>query len=30
MGWDIESTENGRKGADGLNCEIFANFQVIF
>ena len=25
-----ESTKNGRKGADGLNCIIFVNFWAIF
>ena len=25
-----ESTKNGQKGAHGLNCKIFVNFEVIF
>ena len=25
-----ESTKNGRKGAHGLNCKIFVNFEAIY
>ena len=25
-----ESTKNGRKGAQGLNCKIFVNSEIIF
>ena len=25
-----ESTKNGRKGAHGLNCKIFVNFDAIY
>ena len=27
---DRISTKNGRKGAHGLNCKIFVNFEAIF